>query len=71
MKTGIITIGGDEQMNKDYLNPFDHEYEDPEEKEQADREDKIFKQLMTCSTIVSVIIGLIIVLIFIFVFLNR
>lgn len=58
-------------MKKDHLNPYDHDYEDPEEKAQAEREDKFFKNLMSCSTIVSVIIGLIIVLILIFLFLNK
>lgn len=58
-------------MKKDYLNPFDNEYEHPEEKKQAEREDKIFKYLMTCSTILTVTIGLIIVLILVYIYLNN
>ncbi len=58
-------------MKKDYLNPFDHEHENPEEKAQAEREDKIFKHLMTCSTILSVIIGILIILILVFIYLNK
>lgn len=70
MKTGIINIGV-ENMKKDHLNPHDTEYDSPEEKAQADREDKIFKHLMTCSTILTTIVGIIIVLILVYIYLNQ
>lgn len=58
-------------MKKDHLNPHDTEYDSPEEKAQAEREDKVFKSLMTCSTILTAVIGVIIVLILVYIYLNK
>ena len=53
-------------MPKDYLNPYNTEH-DTEEKAQAEKEDKIFRSLMSCSTIVTFIAVAIIVVIYIYV----
>lgn len=63
-----MTQGDDEDMKKDHLNPYNHDHEDPEEKKQAEREDKIFRQLMSCSNILIGFVVIIIFLIFIFVY---
>lgn len=54
-------------MPKDYLNPYNTEHNTEEEKAQAENEDKIFRSLMSCSTIVIFIAVAIIVVIFIYV----
>ena len=52
-------------MPKDYLNPYNTEHDTEEEKAQAEKEDKIFRLLMSCSTIVTFIAVAIIVVVLI------
>ena len=54
-------------MPKDYLNPYNTEHDTEEEKAQAEKEDKIFRLLMSCSTIVTFIAVAIIVVVFIYI----
>ena len=54
-------------MPKDYLNPYNTEHDTEEEKSQAEKEDKIFRLLMSCSTIVTFIAVAIIVVVFIYI----
>ena len=54
-------------MPKDYLNPYNTEHNTEEEKAQAEKEDKIFRLLMSCSTIVTFIAVAIIVVVFIYI----
>ncbi len=55
-------------MKKDFLNPYDSEYDTPEEKAQAEKEDEIFRRLMSCSTIATGIIVVLILLIFVYLY---
>lgn len=59
---------GEDSMKKDHLNPYDHDYDTKEEKEQAEKEDKLFRRLMSCSTILTGLIVLIILFIFVFLY---
>ena len=54
-------------MPKDYLNPYNTEHDTEEEKAQAEKEDKIFRSLMSCITIVTFIAVAIIVVVFIYI----
>ena len=54
-------------MPKDYLNTYNTEHDTEEEKAQAEKEDKIFRLLMSCSTIVTFIAVAIIVVVFIYI----